>query len=109
MRWAILGLTALALFAAGAVFQSRAPSTTEVPVIELRPVEDEPRPAKRPASAPNDKQSAGTRSRTDGGGGAAPAPAPAPAPAGGDDDPDDDDPDDDAGEDDGDDEGRDDD
>jgi len=105
VRYVMLAVIALALLAAGAAYESRGPSGTQVPAIELRPTEkNERKPTKRPDPAPERKKSAGTGSGTEsGGGGAAPAPAPAPAPAG-----EDDDGDDDRWEDDGDDDGGDD-
>jgi hypothetical protein len=81
MRYVIVALLAFALLAAGAAYELRAPSRTEVPAIQLRPiVESERSPTKPSQAPPKRKKPADTESEAgSGGGGAAPAPAPAPA------------------------------
>jgi hypothetical protein len=98
VRYLILTLSVLALFAAGAAYEPRDPLSMRVPAIDLRP--DEPRraegnerkPKPRSGAARKRQEPVATSGASSRRGGATPTPAPAPAgDGGGDEDGDDDD------------------
>jgi hypothetical protein len=85
MRYAVVGLAVLVVVAAGLAYETRDPSRTEVPAIELRTDEvSEPESTKRVGPKEKRKEESAQR-RTRSGRGAAPAPGQAPVPAGDDD------------------------
>lgn len=95
MRYALPALALIALVVAGASFESRTPSRTVVPAIELRAdlrPEAEPKPVKRLKKAKKQPRQKANRSSArarfssgSGGAGAAPAPPSPPIRAGQDD------------------------